>query len=408
MAKILEHNTKELIRKHGISVPEGIAIATPEEVYLAAARLKPPYMVKALLPKGKKGKAGLVLEARDADAAAEIARKLIGHKEEGLIVQKVYLEEKIAIKKERFVSITYDNLAHAPVILFSPQGGVEIEELAVSHPRLIFRHSVDILEGFYPYQARALCFKAGLEKEEAIKTSETLVSLYHFFIESDARLLEINPLCLTETGHLVAAGALLNIDDEALFRHPEFEAITSYGLERIMGDLNEREKWVLEADLAAPGSGAVRYTEFEGGDIAIIVAGGGASLVIGDAIRRKGAYPANYSDLGPGKGAFTKMLVLIKAALSNPAVRAVFTGCAIATADDVGRAGAAVADAIKASGIDPLKIPVVARWAGRNDQVGRKAWQAVSGSQFFGDEITIEEAAERVVELLRARENEEG
>jgi len=408
VAKILEHNSKDLIRKHGISVPEGQAVSSPEEARQVAARLKPPFMVKALLPKGKKGKAGLVLEAQDADAAAQITYKLIGRKAGGLIVQKVYLEEKIAIKKERFLSITYDNLARAPVVLFSPQGGMEIEELAGKHPELIFRHSVGILDGFHHFQARALCFKAGLEKEEATKTSEALVSLYHFFVESDARLLEINPLCITETGELVAVGALLNIDDEALFRHPEFNEITSYGLERIMGDLNEREKWVLEADLAAPDSGAVRYTEFEGGDIAIIVAGGGASLVIGDAIRRRGGHPANYSDLGPGKGAPQKMLALIKSALSNPAVRAVFTGCAIATADDVGRAGAAVAEAIKASRIDPLKVPMVARWAGRNDQVARKAWQALSGTLFFGDEITVEEAAEKVVELLRARQIKEG
>jgi len=408
MAKILENHTKELLKKHGIDVPQGWAASTPDEARDAAAKIGEPCIIKALLPKGKKGKAGLIKEAGDAQTAAEFASQLIGSKAADLIVEKVYIEEKVAIKKELFVSITYDSLSHSPVILFSPEGGVEIEELAASQPELVFTQTVDILEGLHAFQAKEICFKAGLDKSQALKGSQALVSLYKIFIQSDARLLEINPLCLTDTGEIVAVGALLNIDDEALFRHPEFEAITSYGLERIMGDLNEREKWVLDADLAAPGSGAVRYTEFEGGEIGLILAGGGASLLAMDTVTRSGCKPANYSDLGPGKGAFDKLNVLIKAVLNNPSVKAIITGAAIATADDIGRSGSAVAQMLKKQGLDTSKIPIVARWAGYNDADAKAAWEDVPGAIYFGAEMSFEEAVEKTVELVKMKKAEKG
>jgi succinyl-CoA synthetase beta subunit/citryl-CoA synthetase large subunit len=408
MAKILENHTKELLAKFGIDVPAGKVASSPGEARQVADELGAPCMVKALLPKGKKGKAGLIKEAVDAESAAEIAAKLLGSIADDLIVQNVYVEKKAAIKKELFASITYDNLAHAPVLLFSPEGGVEIEELAASNPELVFKQPIDILEGFHPFQAKALCFKAGLGKSETASVSQTLVSLYQFFIQSDARLLEINPLCLTEDDGVVAVGSLLNIDDEALFRHPEFEAITSYGLERIMGDLNEREKWVLDADLAAPGSGAVRYTEFENGEIGFIVAGGGASLLAMDTVTRAGCKPANYSDLGPGKGAHEKLKVLIKAVLNNPSVEAIITGAAIATADDIGRSGSAVAKMLEEQGWDASKMPIVARWAGYNDKDAKAAWEDVPGAIYFGAEMSFEEATEKVVELVKKKKAQRG
>lgn len=406
MAKILENHTKALLKAHGIDVPAATVASSPEEAGDALADLTAPCIVKALVPRGKKGKAGLIREAEDAAAAAQIAGRMIGARTDGLIVEKVYIEEKVAIEKELFVSITYDSLSHSPVILFSPEGGVEIEELAASHPELVFKQTIDILEGLHAFQAKALCLKSGLNKSQALNVSRILVSLYRFFIQSDARLLEINPLCLTASGNIVAVGALLNIDDEALFRHPEFESITSYGLERIMGDLNEREQWVLDADLAAPGSGAVRYTEFEGGEIGLILAGGGASLVAMDTVMRSGCKPANYSDLGPGKGVFEKLQVLIKAVLNNPSVQAIITGAAIATADDIGRSGAAVARMLKSQGLEPSKTPIVARWAGYNDIEARKAWEDYPGAVYFGAEVSFEEAVEKTVELVKTRRDD--
>jgi succinyl-CoA synthetase beta subunit len=404
MAKILENHTKELLAKAGIAVPKGKVAATADKAREAAMELGTPCIVKALVPKGKKGKAGLIREAKTAEEAAGIAGQLIGSKADDLIVQQVYIEEKAAIQQELFVSITYDNLAHAPIMLFSKEGGVEIEELAAEKPEMIFRQPIDILEGLHAFQAKALCFQSGLGKDETAKVSQALVFLYELFVKSDARLLEINPLCLTEDGGIMAVGALLNIDDEALFRHPEFEDITSYGLERIMGDLNEREKWVLDADLAAPGSGAVRYTEFEGGKIGFIVAGGGASLLAMDTVTKAGLKPANYSDVGPGKGVHDKLKVLIKAVLKNPSVKAIITGAAIATADDVGRSGAAVARMLQEQGLDVSKIPIVARWAGYNDQVAKDAWKKIPGAVYYGAEMSFEEATEKVIELVKARE----
>ena len=408
MAKILENHIKELLSGHGILVPAGRVASTGAEAREAVAELGAPCMVKALVPKGKKGKAGLIREAADGQSAAEITDRLIGSRIDDLIVQQVYVEQKVDIDRELFVSMTYDSLLRAPVMLFSTEGGVEIEELAAAKPELVFKRSIDILEGFHPFQAKALCFKAGLSKTETKKISQVLVSLYRFFIQSEARLLEVNPLGLTREGDPVAVGALLNIDDEALFRHPEFEAITSYGLERIMGDLNEREKMVLEADLASPGSGAARYTEFEGGNIGFIVAGGGASLLAMDTVIRAGCKPANYSDLGPGKGAYQKLQALFKAVLSNPSVEAIITGAAIVTANDIGRSGSAVAKILQEQGLDSSKVPIVARWAGYNDKDAEAAWKNVPGAVFFGAEMSFEEATEKVVEMVKAQKAQRG
>lgn len=403
MAKILESDIKKLLLNHKMNVPKGIVAHSKKEAINAAVALKAPYIVKALVSKGKKKKAGLIIEAMTTEEVGTVAEQLIGRNVDDFVVEKVYIEEKIVIKKELFVSFTYDNFTRSPMLLFSKEGGIEIEEVAKQHPELIFKQEIDILEGFHAFQAKNMCFKAGLSKDEAIKISSSLVSLYNFFIQSDARILEINPLSIDENNNVVVIGALLNIDDEALFRHPEFDEFASYGLERIVGDMNEREKWVLDADLAAPKSGAVRYTEFEKGEIGLLVVGGGASLTVMDVIKRSGLKAANYSDLGPGKSSQDKLKVLIKAVLSNPSVKAIITGANVLTASQVSDLASSVAEMVESDSFRNKSIPIVARWAGLNESGARKAWENVEGAIYYGSEITLEEAAEKAVELVKGQ-----
>jgi succinyl-CoA synthetase beta subunit len=397
MARVLENDIKALLSEHGIHVPRGRQVFSGDEVTQAAAEISAPFMVKALIPMGKKGKAGFVLKAEDTQSARKHTDMLLGRRFGGFTVKSVLLEELVAIKREFYVSFSYDSLTRSPIMLFSSEGGVEIEAFAKEHPDRLYRTTIDILEGLHPFMARDACFQAGLNKEQVEAVAPILVSLYEVFYKCDARLLEINPLAITVTGTVVAAGALLNIDEEALFRHPEMDGKVHYGQDRILGEMTERERKVLEADRAAPGSGSVRYTEFEEGDIAFGIFGGGASLTAMDAILRRGGRPANYCDLGPGKEAMRKLSVLYETTLSKPGVKAFICGVNIAGASDVSE----IAGVIKSTLMRlETKIPVVVRVAGYNDERLREEFARLPGVHYFGSEISIEKAAEKVVELI--------
>jgi len=405
MAKILEHHTKDLLNKNGIPVPYGVVVDSLEAVDKVVESVPLPWIIKALVPMGKKGKAGLVLEASDIDTAKILANEIIGTEKAGYKIDKILIENKSPIQKELFASITYDNLSRTPIILFSPQGGMEIEELVTRHPELLFRREVNILEGFHSFQARSLCFEAGLSKDETAKVAPVLILIYNLFYSLDARLLEINPLVITDSGDICAVGTLLNVDDDALFRHPELNGIAQYGIDRSLSNLTEREKIVVEADLAAPGSGAVRYTEFEHGDIAFNIIGGGASLIAMDAIIRCGGRPANYSDVGPGKGSKDKMAALLQVTLTKPGIKAFITGANIIGASDISNVGKGIRQALKMLKIDPIKMPIIARWAGIGEEEARKVFEAIPGVHYYGSEVSIEEAAEKIVDLVKTMES---
>ena len=397
MGRVLENDIKELLSEHGIHVPRGRRIFSADEAANASAELSAPCMVKALIPMGKKGKAGLVLKAENAQAARKHTATLLGRHVGGFTVNSVLIEELVDIRREFYVSFGYDSRTRSPIMLFASEGGVEIETFAREHPDRLSKTTIDILEGLHPFMTRDVCFQAGLSKEETQTIAPVLVSLYEVFYKYDARLLEINPLAITSTGAVEAVGALLNIDEEALFRHPEMEGKIHYGQERSLGEMTERERKVLEADQAAPGSGAVRYTEFEGGDIAFGIVGGGASLTAIDAIIRRGGRPANYCDIGPGKDFEQKLSALYEIVLSKPGIKAFICGVNILGASDASR----FAGIIKAK-IESLKgkIPIVVRVAGYNDEHVREEFARLPGVYYFGSEISIETAAEKVVELI--------
>jgi succinyl-CoA synthetase beta subunit/citryl-CoA synthetase large subunit len=396
MAKILENFSKNLLRQNSVPIPSGMVVSSPDEIDQITQSINPPWMVKALVPMGKKGKAGLIQKAEDENEAKNLVNSLIGKEVNKLKVEQVLIEECISIKKELFISITYDNLARSPVILFSPQGGIDVEELLKKHPDQLYSHGIDILEGFHAFQARELCFKAGLNKDETAKVAPIMVALYEMFF----RLLEINPLVITDNGDVCAVGALLNVDDDALYRHPELEGMAQFGEDRSLANLTERERKVLEADRAYPGSGAVRYTEFDGGNVAVAVIGGGASLVVMDSIYKSGARPANYSDVGPGKGLEAKFKVLMQEALSKPGIEALFIGAAVIVAVDITDIAKIIKQVLKDINFESMNIPVIARWAGLGDKEAKAEIMSIPNCRYFGRETTIEEAAEMLAELV--------
>jgi succinyl-CoA synthetase beta subunit/citryl-CoA synthetase large subunit len=399
MAKVLEHHAKALLKERGLPVPEGFVIRDPEDRRLDSPPVGPPWMLKALVPLGRKGKAGLVRKAANPAEARRIASELLGRQHGGFRIEQILVEEQVPIQREFYVAFLYDSIARAPLLMFSPQGGMDIEALSQLHPERIFRQVIDAGGGLHPFQARALCFKAGMRAELTARLAPVLTSLWRLFYDLDLRLLEINPLALLADGRLSLAGVLLNVDDDALFRHPDLSGIAEYGLDRSLSNLTARERRVVEADLAAPGSGAVRYTELDG-DIALAVIGGGASLVVMDAIIRKGGRPANYSDIGPGKDSRAKMMALLEAALSKPGLKGFMTGSSVLAAADLSGMGPGLLQFMKDRGFDPRNTPVVVRLAGLGEERNRQALAGVPGIHFFGSEITIEEAAEKIVALV--------
>jgi succinyl-CoA synthetase beta subunit len=349
---------------------------------------------------GKKGKAGVIRKASTLGEVKQETESLLGREVSGFVIERVLVEQMIDIGQELYAAFSYDSITRSPLLLFSPDGGVEIESVAKQNPERLFQVPIDILEGLHPYIAREVCFKAGLSKAQTLAVAPVLFSLYGLFLSCDAKLLEINPLILSKSGTPVAAGALLNIDEEALFRQPELADKVSYGQERSIGEMTEREKLVLEADQAAPASGAMRFTEFEEGEIGFGIIGGGSSLTAIDTIIRKGSHPSNYCDLGPGKDFENKLAVLYETVLNKPGLKAFICGANIAAAVDMGNVGLIIKRLLKKINIDTQKIPVVIRVGGLNDGSLPKEFENWPGVYYYGSEVSIEEAAEKVVDLI--------
>lgn len=409
MAKVLENVAKNILNHHGIPVPIGEKIEAGVDISGAVKKMAeciaPPWIIKALIPMGKKGRAGLVQSADDEQEALGVVDTLLQQQIGKYLVESVWIEKKVNIAREFYVSIAYDGLIRSPIFLFSRYGGVDIEELTAEHSDSLIKVPINIHEGFHPFQARQVCFQAGLTKEETASISPILVSLYDLFYDNDLRLLEINPLAILDNGDICAVGTLMNMDDEALSRHPELSEVIQYGQDRSLGVLTELEKQVLKTAMKYQGTGAVRFTELDG-DIAFAIIGGGASIVSMDAIIRCGGKPANYTDFGAGKGGDERMYALIRSALAKPGIKGFITGANIAGGGDVSGLGQLIANVLKEMKVDARTFPVVARWAGFGEEQALKDLQQVPGIHCYGSELSIEEAAEKIVELIKTREKE--
>ncbi|PYS85290.1 MAG: ADP-forming succinate--CoA ligase subunit beta, partial [Acidobacteria bacterium] len=244
--KIHEYQAKELLRKYGVAVPRGLVARSPEEAYHAAKELATDVVVvKAQIHAGGRGKGGGVKLARSAEEAQEIARRMLGMKlvthqtgPEGREVRVLLVEEGLPIEKEFYLGIVLDRASGRPVFMASSAGGMDIEEVAANTPELILKETIDPAVGFRPFQARKLAFGLGLPAQLVNQAAKFMQALYTANEQLDASLMEINPFLLTKDGRLFALDAKINFDDNALFRHPDFQHLR---------DLNEEEPLEIEA-----------------------------------------------------------------------------------------------------------------------------------------------------------------
>jgi succinyl-CoA synthetase beta subunit len=314
--KIHEYQAKAILAKFGVPVPRGEVVFKKDEARAAAQRLGTPVVVvKAQIHAGGRGKAGGVKLARSADEAASHAAHILGMKlvtpqtgEEGRIVHRLLIEEGLDIKRELYLSILVDRATGAPVVMASTAGGMEIEEVAKEHPEKILRQSIDPATGLQPFHARKLAFGLGLSPELVAAAFPFLQSLYRAFIETDASLVEINPLIATGDNRLVALDAKVTFDDNALYRHPEFKDLR---------DLDEESPLEVEASKFK-----LNYIKLDG-TIGCMVNGAGLAMATMDIIKLSGGSPANFLDVGGGASE-DQVKNAFRILLSDPNVRGVF------------------------------------------------------------------------------------
>jgi succinyl-CoA synthetase beta subunit len=377
---LYEHQGKELWRRFGIPVSDGRVACSPEEARAAAAELGGQVVVKAQVLTGGRGKAGGVKLADGPDEAEARARDILGLDIRGHVVGRLWIEKASTIEREYYLSLTFDRAEKKPLFMLTKEGGVDIEEVAASTPEKLARLHVDPLVGFQPYQARWLCFTAGIDDPSEQKQVAAIVeALYRAFVECEAMLCEINPLVVTPAGEVKALDAKVTIDDNALFRHPDLAEL------RDPGSLPPQERLAKERGLA--------YVKLDG-DIGIL--GNGAGLVMStlDVVAQAGGRPANFCDVGGGAKAeeIVSALEIITADPVNAILFNIFGG--ITRGGEVARG---LLEALERMSID---VPIVVRLDGTEAEEGRRLL-ADAAPPNVHPESTMLDGARRVVELAK-------
>jgi len=389
--KLLEDHAKAWLRKRGLPLPGGRAASSAADAGAAARELGGRVAVKALVAAGRRGKAGAVKLAQDAGAAAAAAGAILGMALAGQRTERVYVEQAVDIAAELYLSFGFGRLA--PQVVVSRRGGVEIEAVARGE---ILTADIDPLRGLPPWQAAALWERAGVESKLLPPLASLTARLYEAFQAADALMLEINPLAVTRDGSLSLVGAMLEVDDCALFRHPEWQ---EPGIADAGGKaLSEREHAVLAADRKFAG-GAIRYTELEG-DIGLFVSGGGAGLLQHDLVVAAGGRPANHSDLSPAS--IDKPAALFDAIFANPRVRGVLVGMNYLQLLPCTLVIEALLVSLRRNGIDPRRLPIVLRAFGPKEDEARALAATVPGLRYMPHGATLEEAVREIVAAVKA------
>ncbi|GAB6154986.1 ADP-forming succinate--CoA ligase subunit beta [Desulfosporosinus burensis] len=406
MGKLLENYSKKIIAEASVLVPRNSVARNPEEAVEKANEIGYPVVLKALVPVGKRGKAGAIKFADNPEEAALFTQELLAMTVSHFPVDKVLVEEKLAIAKEWYLSIAIDKKVQAPVIIASLDGGVDVETLSREHPEKVIARHIDPIFGLADYEAKEIWSDLGLNGKPLTLATQTLVRLVRVFLEKDASILEINPLVLTEAGEVMAAASVMSIDDSAMYRHPELASMVQLGSERTWRPQTELEKQMVEVNEADPYRGTARYTEMDGGDIGFLCGGGGGSLLSFDALVSFGGKPANYSEVG-GNPPERKVYGITKGILSKPGVRGLFVAHNITNNTQVDVMAKGVVQALRDLGKDPHTFPVVVREAGVNDEAAKEIFTA-AGIEYYGDDASITEAAQRMVERIRGLVATEG
>jgi succinyl-CoA synthetase beta subunit len=383
--KIHEYQAKDIFAAHGIPVPRERVAASPAEALTFAKELGLPVVIKAQVLVGGRGKAGGVKKVESADQVEKVAGSILGMDIKGLKVNKVLVSECVDIKGEAYVGIIVDRATRAPVLMASAAGGVEIEEVAKSTPEKILKVAIDPAAGLLGFQARNVGMALYGDAKLAREFAGIAQKLYRIFVQKDCSLVEINPLVQLGTrskssddlvmSPLLALDAKINFDDNADFRHKEWEE---------MRDLSAEEPTEVEAKAAG-----LTYIKLAG-NVGCVVNGAGLAMATMDLIKRYGGEPANFLDVG-GSSSPEKMVTAMRIILSDPNVKAILINIfgGITRCDDIANG------LLQAQKQADVKVPLVARLTGTNAE---KAREILKGSAVTPAQ-TMAEAVRRAVAL---------
>jgi succinyl-CoA synthetase beta subunit len=373
--KIHEYQAKEIFAEAGIPVPMGRVAATTAEAVQIAEEIGRPVMIKSQVHVGGRGKAGGIQYAENLEAARVWAQKILGMDIKGLKVNKVLVTEAADIVSESYVGIIIDRATKAPVIMVSPAGGIDIEEVAAKTPEKIFKLAVDPTLGIRAYQARDLASKLYKDIKQVRQAAAIIMKLYDVYWKIDASLVEINPLITTPQGDVIAIDAKINIDDNGLYRQKAVAA---------MRDLDSEDPAEVEAR-----EGDLSFVKLTG-NIGCIVNGAGLAMATMDLVKHYGGEPANFLDIG-GSSNPQKVLTAMRIILRDQNVRAILINIfgGITRCDDVANGIVMAYEELKP------EVPLVVRLTGTNEDKAKKILKAVNLK--FGD--TLDDVVKKAIKL---------
>ncbi len=381
--KIHEYQAKAILARHGVPVPQGEVVSSAAEAREAAKRLGGGVVVvKAQIHAGGRGKGGGVKVVKSPDEAESVAKQIIGMQlvthqtgPQGQKVQRVLIEQGLKIKRELYLGMVIDRSTERPVIMVSSEGGVEIEKVAEESPEKIFKEFIHPTAGLSGFQARKLAFALGLEGASVSQAGKLMSALWTAFNATDASLVEINPLIVTEDGNLLALDAKMTFDDNALYRHPDLKELR---------DFAEEDPLEVEASKFS-----LNYIKLDG-TVGCMVNGAGLAMATMDIIKLAGGEPANFLDVGGGANA-EQIKNAFRILMSDSSVKAVLINIfgGILRCDILAEG---VIAAVKDLGV---RVPIVIRMEGTNVEKGKQMLRD-SGLNFTTAD-TMSEAAERVV-----------
>jgi succinyl-CoA synthetase beta subunit len=374
---IHEYQAKDILRAEGVPIPPGEVATTADQVEAIAKKIGGMVVVKAQVHTGGRGKAGGVKLAKTPAEAREIASKILGMKINGLTVYTVLVTSAADIASEAYVGIILDRATKKPVFMVSPAGGIDIEEVAAKTPEKILKLPIDTRYGLQPYQASELGFFLFDDVKKVRAAAKIMMSLYQAFMKSDASLAEINPLVVTPAGEVLALDAKISIDDNALDRHPELVTL--------------RDETAEEPSEVEARNANLTFIKLEG-DVGCVVNGAGLAMATMDLVKYYGGEPANFLDIG-GSSNPEKVVNALRIITEDPSVKVILFNIfgGITRTDDVANG---IVTATKAN---PLKIPIVIRLTGTNEEIAMK----ILHENGFTASSDMDEAVKQAVALAK-------
>ena len=372
--KLHEYQAKDIFARYNIPVPRSKVATSAQEAFEAAQELEGPWVVKAQVHAGGRGKAGGIKPvstpdgAKDA-AAAMLGARLVTHQTgaEGAPVDKALLEQATQVSRELYVAVMIDRAFLGPVLIASQSGGMDIEEVAATTPELILKEGVDPVLGLQPYQARRLAYGLDLPPELIRPATEIMLSLYRLFVENDCSLLEINPLAIDQSGNLVALDAKVSLDDDAMFRHPDLQQLR---------DRDQEDEFEAQAQ-----ENNIAYVKLDG-YVGCLVNGAGLAMATMDVIQNAGSKPANFLDVGGG-ATVDKVALALSIMLSDPQVTQVLVN----VFGGILRCDIAAGGIVKAWSDSSSQLPVLVRMRGTNVDEGKDILRNSGLNATFADTL---------------------